>query len=179
MQNYRMTLTLAAIVVFSPTMVYAASVTNGSFETGDFSGWIPTDIAVPFDSQVVLLAGATTGFGPFGPNVAIPSDGSFAQSNGFDGGGPDTISLAQDIGVIGSGELLTFDYRAGWDLITFSSPGDLNRFFTVFIEPAGGGVPLGSFLILTAPIGTDTFGGPNSDTGPLSEVIDLPVQTPA
>jgi hypothetical protein len=174
MRNFKLVLTLISVVVFSATTTNAASITNGSFETGDFFGWTPTDIAVPFDVQGVLLGGTITLFDGFlGPNVVIPSDGIFAQSNGFDGGGPDTISLAQDIGVIAPGELLEFDYRAGWDLIGFSFPGALDRLFEVFIEPAGGGIPLGSSLILTAPIGTDTFGGPNSDTGPLSGAIDL------
>jgi hypothetical protein len=174
MRNFKLVLTLISVVVFSATTTNAASITNGSFETGDFFGWTPTDIAVPFDVQGVLLGGTITLFDGFlGPNVVIPSDGIFAQSNGFDGGGPDTISLAQDIGVIAPGEVLRFDYRAGWDLIGFSFPGALDRFFEVFVEPAGGGIPLGSSLILTAPIGTDTFGGPNSDTGPLSGAIDL------
>lgn len=70
-------------------------------------------------------------------------------------------------------EVLRFDYRAGWDLIEFSFPDSLDCFFEVFIEPAGGGIPLGGSLILTAPGGTDTSGGPNSDTGPLSGTIDL------
>ncbi|MEO2049269.1 MAG: hypothetical protein ABGX16_22145 [Pirellulales bacterium] len=103
----------------------------------------------------------------------IPSDGTFAQSNGFDGGGPDTISLTQDIGVIAPDEMLRFDYRTDWELIGFSFPDSLDRFFWVFVEPAGRGIPPGSSLILTAPNGTDTSGGPNSDTGPLSGTIDL------
>jgi hypothetical protein len=94
-------------------------------------------------------------------------------SHGFDGNGPGTISLAQDVGLISSGDVLTFDYRAGWDLATFSAPEDMDRLFEVSIETFGGGSTIDTFSILTAAIGTDTLSGANSDTGPLSASIDL------
>ena len=154
--------------------LYGAGITNGSFETGDFAGWIPLDKGAPFEPLAVLPAGTVTLFDGFlGPNVVIPSDGMFAANHGFDGGtGGATISLAQDVGVISSGDILTFDYRAGWDLITFCA-GCGPRTFDVSVEPAGGGPALTTVNVLTALPGTDTFGGPNSDTGPLSGMLDL------
>lgn len=150
-----------------------ATVINGSFETGDFTSWVVTDNTTPFDPFAVLPAGTPTAFFGFGgPNVVIPSDGTFAASNGFDGNAG-TISIAQDIGTIAFGDVLMFDYRAGWDLDTFSDATDSDRLFEVLIEPAGGGPPLTSISLQTAMIGTDTFGGPNSDTGPLSAALNL------
>ena len=167
-------LALTAAILLTAANANAAGITNGSFETGDFTGWISTDIGFPFDPQVVASAGTTTQFNGFlGPNVGIPTDGDFAVSNGFDGGGPDVILLSQDIGVINAGDALMFDYRAGWDLIGFASGTLLDRFFNVLIEPAGGGASIFDTTILTAEIGTDTSGTPNSDTGPLTALIDL------
>ncbi len=161
-----------ALIIATAGQVPAAIITNGSFETGDFTDWISTDIGAPFDVQAVLAAGTPTAFAGFlGPNVVIPTHGNFAASNGFDGGGPGVISLAQDIGVIAPGDLLTFDYRAGYDLNSFGAV--LDRFFRVLIEPMGGGGALLDSLVLTAPAFSDTAGGPNSDTGPLSTAIDL------
>ena len=151
-----------------------ATVINGSFETGDFTSWVVTDNQTPFDPFAVLPSGTPTAFNNFsmGANLVIPTDGMFAASNGFDGD-TGTISIAQDIGTIAFGDVLTFDYRAGWDLNTFSGPFDTDRLFEVLIEPAGGGPPLTSISLQTAMIGTDTFGGPNSDTGPLSAALNL------
>lgn len=172
--KYRVTLLPLGLLCLLSVPLDAASVTNGSFETGDFAGWIPADKGAPFEPLAVLPAGTVTAFdGYLGPNVVIPSDGMFAANHGFDGGtGGATISLAQDVGVISGGDVLTFDYRAAWDLISFCA-GCGPRTFDVSVEPAGGGVPLTTVNYLTALPGTDTFGGPNSDTGPLSGSLDL------
>lgn len=147
---------------------------NGSFETGNFASWVVTDVPTPFDPFSVLPSGSTTAFSNFGlnPNLVIPSDGSFAASNGFDGA-PGTISLAQDVGIIAFGDVLQFDYRAGWDLVNFSNPSSSDRTFQVLIEPVGGGPPITTITLLTAMVGTDTFSGTNSDTGPLSSALNL------
>lgn len=149
-----------------------ASVSNGSFEAG-LSSWLATDLTNPLDPVASLSGGAITAFDGFlGPNVVLPSEGSRALNHGFDGDAG-VIVLAQDVGIVGAGEVLSFDYRAGWDLITFTPPGALDREFRVEIQPAGGGIPLGSFPILSVPAGTDTAGGPNSDIGPQVGLIDL------
>jgi len=156
------------------TSLNAATIYNGSFEMMNFTHWIPSDINEPYDPLTVAGAGAATEFYNHGPNFVLPSDGDFAMNNGFDGGGPGAISLAQDVGIISAGEVLTFDYRAGWDLVNFPHEGgSLDRFFEVSIETAGGGATVGTHSIITAFYGTDTLGNPNSDTGPLSASIDL------
>lgn len=174
MRNARIVGTACALVDVS-SATGQATVTNGSFETGNFTGWIVNDIADPFDAADVLPAGTSTLFSFFlGPNVVIPSDGNFAASHGFDGDGlpaPGEISIAQDLGTPVAGEIIAFDFRAGWDLISFVGLEDRN--FDLVIEPAGGGTPLGVFPQLTATGFTATPGGPNTDTGPLTGAVDL------
>ena len=171
---------LACLLLVLQSPAHGAEIMNGSFETGDFTGWIATDFTGAFIPISVEEGGTLTELDFFAPNEVIPSDGKFAATHGFDGGDPlipeTAISIAQDIGVIAAGDLLTFDYRAGWDLITFSMPGDSDRTFEVLLEPEGGGMAAADakFLILTAAIGTFTFNdSPNSDKGPQSEAIDL------
>ncbi|MDB4673517.1 hypothetical protein OAF27_01765 [Verrucomicrobiales bacterium] len=163
---------LSALIFLSASASQGAIViTNGSFETGDFTGWIATDLGVPFDPLVVEETGTNTNFGGFGATVpgtgvVTPTDGDFAVNNGFDGGGPGQISVAQDVGVVSAGDVLEYDFRAGWDLENFNAAVD--RMFGVDIEPAGGGAPLLSFTDITAPAGTFI-----NDTGALSASHDL------
>ena len=121
-----------------------ATISNGSFETGDFTDWIATDnfgTGLAFEPVSVLSAGSGTSPGLLSgvflsldpdfsgvANEVIPSDGAFAASHGFDGD-PGTISIAQDIGVIFGTQILTFDHRAGWDLINFNAGGAEDRSF--------------------------------------------------
>jgi len=92
------------------------------------------------------------------------TDGLFAVTHGFDGAGTNTISVAQDIGTVAVGDRVLFDYSA-----FVINVGMLDRLFEVVIEPAGGGLPLDRFIVLTADGGgqiTDTF-------GPISGAVDL------
>jgi hypothetical protein len=137
---------------------------NASFETGDLSGWIAEDIVPPFFPLSVGPAGVSPGFGFF---ASEPTDGVFAALHGWDGGGPGTIVLAQDIDLPHGTTELLFDYRAGWELALFCA--NLDRTFEVVILPAGGGPPLADpVLVLTAEAGTSV-----GDTGPLTGAIDV------
>lgn len=145
--------------------VQATVITNGSFETGDFTGWTVKDLTPPFYPIRVEGAGGTPGFGLFN---SAPTDGNFAATHGFDGGGPGIIRISQDITVINGLSTIEFDYRAGWNLITFCN-GCLDRLFDVNIETAGGGgIGLTGFAILTAQADTTVL-----DTGNLTGSIDL------
>jgi hypothetical protein len=138
--------------------------TNGSFETGDFTGWTTQDLSSPFWPLTVDGAGVNPGFGFFSSS---PTDGSWAALLGFDGDGPGTIEIGQDATIPAVAQAtLHFDYRGGWDLFTFGAI--LDRTFSVQIEPPGGGPPLFTQLILTAQAGTNV-----SDTGPLNGTVDL------
>jgi len=137
---------------------------NGSFETGDFTGWLTNDLGYPFSPLTVRMAGYTPWPGFFS---SLPSDGYFAATHGFDGDGPGTIWIAQDLVVPTNTPLLSFDYRAAWDLITYSTNA-ASRVLRVVVQPAGGGAVLAAFTNLVAQGGTQ-----NMDTGPTTATIDL------
>jgi hypothetical protein len=139
-------------------------ITNGSFETGDFTGWGTKDMAIPFFSLAVRGAGAGPGFGLF---LTAPTDGSFVSDNGFDGCGPDTIEQWQDVTIpAGETATLTFDWRVAWDM--FAGP-TMDRSFDLQIQPGGGGPALETDNLVTTDIATSLSG----DTGPTSSSFDL------
>lgn len=140
-----------------------ADIANCSFETGTLAGWTATDFVQPFYSQHVGSV-ESVGFDIF---TTAPSNGGQAFILGFDGEGPDTAELMQDVTMPVWAERLRFDYRAGWDMLSY--PGStLPRVFQFEIEPAGGGVPLASETVLMAPPGTQTL-----DTGPVTRSVDV------
>ncbi len=134
---------------------------NCSFETGDFTSWVTSDIASPFVLLQVNVGGLSPGFGLF---ASAPTQGSFAALHGFDGAGPGDIRICQDV-LLPNAALLEFDYRVGWDM-TFGAT--LDRTFDVNVEPAGGGGTLFSQNLLTATAGTTVL-----DTGSLQATLDL------
>ncbi len=134
--------------------------TNCGFEAGDFTGWVANDLADAFYPLSVVGPGVSPGFGFF---TSAPTEGGFVAVNGFDGAGPGTIELGQDVMNLPAGFIieLQFDYRAAWDM-TFGATQD--RQFEVHVEPAGGGAPLATFPVLTAPAPT-TMADTGDDTG--------------
>jgi len=136
---------------------------NGSFETGDFSGWTPVDLGEPFFAIDVVPDGVQAEQFFF---LSQPTDGAFVALHGFDGGGPGEISLGQDVIVEGNA-ILDYDYRVGWDL-EFAPMGSLDREFELRVEPAGGGVPLQVIPEFTANVGVT-----NVDTGDLQGQLDM------
>ena len=140
--------------------------TNGSFETGDFSGWITQDVPNPNDPLQVRPAGSDLNVSSiFGGYSTEATDGQFSASHSFSGDSdlfPNTIRIAQDILV--DQPILRFDQRATW-FLGFSS---LGKDFSVAIEPAGGGTSLAQHLILDALPPSDELDGQYE-----SESVDL------
>ena len=142
---------VALAVLLSASEARASLFVNPSFETGDFTGWVTSDLAnsLPlsvFDSFPDLV----------NPTPSwIPTDGGFAAFAGFDGESPGVISIAQDIVVPTGSTTVLFDYRASWNL--FASTQD--RLFNGVVQPSGGGSDLFTQTILTALSQTanDTF----------------------
>lgn len=138
---------------------------NCGFETGDYTSWDTADLSAPFDPLNVVGLGGGGGLGFFW--TVDPTEGDFAAYTGFDGDGPGTIEIGQDITIHPSvaSATLSFDYRAGWDT-TFGAT--MPRAFEVHVEPAGGGVPLHTEVVLTANSGETV-----TDTGDALGAVDL------
>lgn len=138
---------------------------NCGFESGDFTDWTTRDIAMPFDAMRVEMLGGGGGNGFFW--TVVPTEGAYAAYHGFDGSGPGTIEIGQDIRIHShaDGATLSFDYRAGWDT-TFGAT--IARTFEVHIEPAGGGVPLQTTVVASAAAGETTV-----DTGTQTGAVDV------
>jgi len=90
---------------------------NGGFETGDFTGWVTQDLSSPFLPLQVGGAGISPGFGFF---ISDPPEGSFAALHGFDGDGPGTIRIAQDVTLHAAAQFVDFDYRGAWDMTCYN-----------------------------------------------------------
>jgi len=149
------------------------SIVNCSFETGAFPAWTVLDMLEPHVPIHVGAAEENTGFGFF---TSAPTDGAFALITGFDGNGPGTISAHQEVVMPLWADQLRFDYRAGWDLLTYGG-GSLERTFEVAIEPLGGGPALANDVVLAARPQTQVWDtGPRSRTFPVGAFAGLPVR---
>ena len=145
-------------------------VVNGSFETGDLSGWTVKELSSASNPSLPL---SVHGAGVEYPAASFlawpffifldyftsaPTDGQFAALHDFNGNDPATSGfvnrreLYQDMTLPASATTLEFDYRAAWELFRFGNTRD--RTFSVEIEPAGGGATLRSQIILIAPVNT-------------------------
>jgi hypothetical protein len=153
---------LASILLLAAPL--SAQFTNGSFETGDFTGWIAEDMVDPFEPLTVTTGGFNNGLIAF---TAEPTDGASQAITGFDGDGPGTISLAQDVGIPASASTLQFDWGAAWDTLNFGGS-TLDRVFSVVIEEQGGGEALATLEVVRAEADTVV-----DDTGVTTAVADL------
>ncbi len=93
---------------------------NGSFETGDFSGWNVSTASTggegtPFRFWSVSQAGAG-GFLGYGIKPTAPQDGLFVAWHGFGGGGPLEFRMYQDVHIPAGTTLnLTWKDRVQWN----------------------------------------------------------------
>jgi hypothetical protein len=144
-------LVVLALLLSAGEVRASALFVNPSFETGDFTGWITSDLAngLPlsvFDSYPDPFI--------FTPSW-IPTDGNFAAFSGFDSDTAGVISIAQDIVVPTGSTTVLFDYRTSWNLFASSQ----DRLFNVVVQPSGGGSDLSTQAILTvlSQTANDTF----------------------
>ncbi len=118
---------------------------NCGFEDG-FAHWVIADINEPF----LALQTASSGKGAeplLDFFVVEPADGKYAAITGFDGDGPGTVKISQDVELPFWATNLQFDYRAAWDFAFGATP-ETDRAFRVLIEPSGGGPPLAIVPVL-------------------------------
>jgi hypothetical protein len=151
--------------------------TNGSFEAGDFRGWVVNDLLGPFNPLAVTSAPETAG--DFGPTGGANSDGTFGAITGFDGDGDgvSTIFLAQDIDLTGfTAVAVSFDWAVPFmELASFGAT--QARVFSFVVEPSGGGTPLLTQDLFTGNPGTTPSQALVDDqTIDISSVADQPVR---
>ena len=82
MRRFSFLILLGIVLLFSPRPAKAVElITNGSFETGDFTGWTRTNAAGSWMDWQNNVAGAGGGFNP--PYVTAPQHGTRSVWNGI------------------------------------------------------------------------------------------------
>ncbi len=166
--NYNVAASNIAGVALSSNAALAINlppvIRNGSFETGTTTNWLVTDVPLPLLSFSPRPAGYNNGFGFFS---ALPVDGKYCLTSGFDGNGPGRCRIAVDLLLPRGPITLTFSWRAGWDLLNYGTA-TLPRKFSVVLEPYGGGIGFQTNVMLTANPGTANY-----DTGSQTNTLDL------
>jgi hypothetical protein len=146
------------LVVGSAQAAPVELLTNGGFETGDFTGWTASTNgsgSCDTDWNVSAVGGSSatgcTGTGFFGFSApGAPTEGSFAAYNSFDGDGPQTFTLSQDFTVMSGPTTVSWSDTASWDLNSFGAT--LDRTFSVDVYD--GGALVGNIFSLDILAGT-------------------------
>jgi hypothetical protein len=156
---------LALGVMSAPLLANATElVSNGGFETGDFSSWTTITNGVPFVDWTVSAAGSGSGFFP----PTSPQEGVYDAWNGFDGAGPMSFALYQDVTIPGSTTaLLSWKHRAQWNFALTGSATQ-PRLFEVQLRDPGNDAVLATLYSFST--GTALVVG---DTGWISATADL------
>lgn len=103
---------------FSTRAAAAELVTNGSFETGNFTGWTAVNAAGSWFNWQTVTAGFTTGFN----SPASPQVGTRAAFNGITANAGGVYTLSQDVTIpAASTASLTWRHRYQLDYATFCS----------------------------------------------------------
>lgn len=171
-------LTLVAIVVAAATLgVGSASasdlMTNGSFETGDFTGWTTTDPNDDCDLAGVwtVLSSPSSdwcfsGFAPNWPTDISAVDGSYFADVTWDGDGTSDAMLSQTVSIPGPKSRVTLSWsdNTSWDL-TFGATQP--RVEYVDILNGGGSAVLRSYRIERLRAGS------NGSTGWVTHTLRL------
>lgn len=119
----RILVALTAATVAALALIGSASaapvqlITNGGFETGDFSGWTTDETDCP------LFPWTVSGPGGGWDADTAPAAGAFDAWNGFDGCGPMHYTMYQDV-TIPAGTVsasLSWQFRVSADLLTLGS----------------------------------------------------------
>ncbi len=166
---HRIRIAACLLVAMATSQMTQAQIVNGSFETGDFTGWIATDMPGPYSAISVLSSGTLPVFNMvFGcPLLSTAStDGAFSVHHGFAGAGPGVYTLAQDVVLGPCSTRLEFDWVAAWEMTCCGAT--LPRTFRVDIEPVGGGAFLQRSVLLTAAPQTDVC-----STGATTSSVDV------
>jgi len=142
-------------------------VENGSFETGDFTGWTQQATSSAPRAWRVSGPGDTGGIGMV---PTEPQDGDFVAWNGFDGAGPMHFILFQDVSIPAENvATLSWSHRIQWNFPT-GPPATLPRVFDVLVRDPTSGAVLETLLTFETGIESTT---PTGDTGWVENSFDL------
>ncbi len=137
LQTIKAGLVVALLLVF--VLPSTASVNNGGFETGDFTGWTTNYTgSEPLDPWQVTDSGTDLFF-----SFISPHSGTYAAANGFDGDGPSYYTMYQDVVALGNTGYVSFWYHAQWDHT--QSP----RTLSVEVSEVGTGTIVANKLVLS------------------------------
>jgi hypothetical protein len=157
----------------------AELLTNGGFETGDFTGWNVSDLA---DGSGSFFIDDADGFTPFSFHSTVgPASGAFYAVS--DQGGPGTHALIQNFFVPGaaSSVVLTFDmFVNDWDggpivdPIGLDHQGPPNQHARVdLLSAAAGDFDTGAGVLANFYLGVDPGADPNPYTPYLFDITSL------
>ena len=140
---------------------------NGSFETGNFTGWTTVTTGRPFRPWAVT--GAAQG-GGFGMLQTQPQDGTFVAWNGFDGTGPMQFQLYQDVTIpADTSATLSWMDRVQWNF-TLGGAATIPRTYDVEVrDPVTNSVLASLFSFST---GTQAV-NPTGNTGWQTHSVDV------
>ncbi|WP_253157615.1 pre-peptidase C-terminal domain-containing protein [Stieleria tagensis] len=135
---------------------------NGSFETGDFTGWSTATTASPFRPWAVDTAATGGGFGML---QTQPQDGAYVAWNGFDGNGPMQFHLYQDVTIPSDSDAtLHWMDRVQWNF-TLGGTVTTPRLYDVELhDPVTGTVLETLYSFSTGTQATDPTGNTNWQT---------------
>lgn len=140
--------------------------TNGGFETGDFSGWTVETTGSPTIDWTV--SGFGDGNPGFGFEVTDPPEGDFVAWNSFDGSGPMEFRMYQDVKVPAGGQL-SWQYRGQWDFTVDGRSALARTAIVEVVDPANGNVLATLDTFDTGPESTN----PTGNTGWQTVVADV------
>lgn len=140
---------------------------NGSFESGDFSGWTTETTAPPFRPWQVSGSGLGGGFGM---ETTSPQDGTQVAWNGFDGRGPLEFRLYQDVSIPTiAAATLQWQDRLQWNFLP-GSPATQPRTYDVQIRDPQTDAVLSTVYSFSTGTQAQT---PEGDTGWQTHTADL------
>lgn len=163
----KLTVVTATLALLAVTMNAQAALVNGSFETGDFTGWTLETTGSPFRGWSVDNAGSGGGFLLA---ETAPQDGNYVAWNGFDGHGPMKFVLFQDVLLPTAQSLiLTWQHRLQWNYSLGAIASEPRTLIVDFVDPATKDVLLNLFSFST---GTQTT-NPTGDSGWQTFAVDI------
>jgi len=157
--------TMLGLLVLA-SVSFADPIVNGSFETGDFTGWTTVTTSTPFLPWAVSGAGSGSGFGM---DATDPQDGSYVAWNGFDGSGPMEFRIYQDVALGAGDTYLNWQSRTQWNF-TLGGPATLPRLVTVQLLNPGDNSVLATLSTFSTGVQATN---PTGDTGWITSSADI------